>query len=87
MKEPPVGFGWFLMFWRALDVLVNSPYEDLPPILDGGKCKNCEFGLFRDLVRFVDFHVGTTDWPVVLFLRTVRRNCSIDTRFRLLVDF
>ena len=67
------------MFWIALDELVNSPYEDLAPILDGGKCKSCEFGLVADRVRFVNFPIATTDWPVVLILRTVRR---IDLIFR-----
>ena len=79
MKEPPVGFGWFLMFWIALDELVNSPYGDLAPILAVGKCKSSEFGLCCDRVDFVDFPIATTDWAVVLILRTVRR---IDSIFR-----
>ena len=44
-KDLPVGLGWFLMFWIALDVLVNSLYWTQAPILDGGKCKSCEFAL------------------------------------------
>ena len=44
-----------------------------------GKCKTCEFDLCCDRVDFVDFPIETTDWLVVLILRTVRRT---DSNFR-----
>ena len=68
------------MFWKGLVELVNSLYEDLGPILVVGNCKSCEFAFVS---RPSTLRANSVDLFVVLFLRTVRRNCSIETRFRL----
>ena len=41
-----------MMFWKALEVPVNSPYKGLGPILVVGKYKSCELGLWPDRMRF-----------------------------------
>ena len=80
LRQPLVRFGWFLMFWKALDVLVNSLYWTQAPLLTVDKCKSCEFALVS---RPCTLRANSEDSFVVLFLRTVRRNCSNETRFRL----
>ena len=59
-KDLPVGLGWFLMFWIALVVLVNSLYWTLVPILVVGECKSFALGLgvARLLSRSRFSHVG-----------------------------
>ena len=54
-QDLPVGLGWFLVFWVGLDELVNSLYWTLVPILDGGKCKRCEFASWCITVIDVGF--------------------------------
>ena len=59
--------------------LLIVPMRTFHQSLMVGSARVASLGAFGGLVRFVDFHVGTTDWPVVLFLRAVRR---IDSNFR-----